>query len=419
MANGWSPFFCTLDNRQPTAFNCTIHLPTSLFPVAKTMKYANSLPCFILLAVSLLHTGCQPQKTTMQQAGIEKTTFGQLADGRTADLYTLRNAAGMTARITNYGGIVVSLTAPDKAGNFANVTLGMDSLAGYEKGVPYFGALIGRYGNRIANGKFTLDGKAYTLAVNNGKNHLHGGLKGFDKVIWTATPFDGNEPTLKLTYVSEDGEEGYPGKLSIAVTYTLQKDNALCIDYQATTDKPTVVNLTNHAYFNLTGDAANTILNHELTLNADHFLPVDPTLIPTGTRQPVSGTVFDFRKSTPIGQRINDTTDVQIRYGGGYDHAWILADSSSTLKQAATVYEPTSGRVMTVQTTEPAIQFYTGNFLDGTLTGRGGVVYKKRSAFCLETEHYPDSPNQPAFPTVVVRPGQPYKTTTIYQFSVK
>lgn len=364
-------------------------------------------------------TSCDSKKNSEQKPGIEKTSFGKLKDGREADLYTLHNAAGMTAAITNYGGIVVSLTAPDKAGKFTNVVLGMDSLAGYEKGVPYFGALVGRYGNRIAKGKFTLDGKSYTLATNNDANALHGGLQGFDKVLWTASSVDGDEPGLKLAYLSKDGEEGYPGNLSVEVTYTLQKDNALKIDYKATTDKATVINLTNHSYFNLTGDANNDILKHEIRLNADRFLPVDAGLIPTGVLQPVSGTPFDFTKATLIGKGINDPANEQIKLGGGYDHAWVLSDSSNSLKLAATVYEPVSGRFMEVRTTQPAIQFYTGNFLDGTLTGTGGVVYKKRAALCLETEHYPDSPNQPTFPTTVLRPGQTYQTTTVYGFSAK
>lgn len=364
-------------------------------------------------------TSCNSKKDTDQKAGIEKTAFGKTDDGREADLYTLHNAAGMTVKISNYGGTVVSLTAPDKAGNFADVVLGMDSLSGYQKGVPYFGALIGRYGNRIANGKFTLDGKTYTLAVNNGPNSLHGGLKGFDKVLWAATPVAGDEPALKLAYTAKDGEEGYPGNLSVEVTYTLQKDNALKIDYKATTDKATVVNLTNHSYFNLTGDPNNDILGHEVTLNADRFLPVDKGLIPTGVLQPVTGTPFDFTKPTVVGKSINDTTNEQIKLGGGYDHAWVLSDSSTSLKLAATVHEPTSGRIMEVRTTEPAIQFYTGNFLDGTITGKGGIVYKKRSALCLETEHYPDSPNQPKFPTTVLQPGKTYQTTTVYTFSAK
>lgn len=375
-----------------------------------------------LLAGCLTMTSCSSKKENTadeQKPGIEKTTYGQLPDGQTADLFTLRNAAGMTAKITNYGGILVELTAPDKEGKFEDVTLGLDSLSSYVKNNPFFGALVGRYGNRIAKGKFTLDGKPYTLFVNNMGNHLHGGKVGFDKVLWTATPVEGDEPALKLAYTSKDGEEGYPGNLSVTVTYTLQKDNALKIDYQATTDKPTVVNLTNHTYFNLTGGAKRDVMDHVLTLNADRFLPVDETLIPTGKLQPVSGTPFDFTKPTVIGSRINDSTDTQIKYGGGYDHAWVLNGEAGSLKKAATVYEPTSGRVMEVSTTEPAVQFYTGNFLNGKVVGREGFPYKKRYALCLETEHYPDSPNQPSFPTTTLRPGETYKTTTIYQFSTK
>ncbi|WP_460975018.1 aldose epimerase family protein [Spirosoma knui] len=363
-------------------------------------------------------SSCNSNKESDQKAGIEKTSFGQLADGQEADIYTLRNEAGMEAKITNYGGILVSLTAPDKNGTFEDVTLGFDSLATYEKGSPFFGALVGRYGNRIAKGKFTLDGKEYTLATNNMGNHLHGGLKGFDKVLWTATPVEGNEPALKLAYTAKDGEEGYPGNLSVEVTYTLQKDNALKIDYKATTDKPTVVNLTNHSYFNLTAGKSD-ILGHELTINADRFVPVNETLIPTGELKPVAGTPFDFTKSAVVGARINDSTDTQIKYGLGYDHCWVFTDNSNKLKQGATVYEPTSGRMMEVLTTEPAVQFYTGNFLDGTLTGKGNVVYKKRTGLCLETEHYPDSPNQPKFPTTTLKPGETYQTTTVYKFSTK
>ncbi|WP_020603590.1 aldose epimerase family protein [Spirosoma spitsbergense] len=375
-----------------------------------------------LLTGLLTMTSCSSKKENTadeQKPGIEKTTYGQLPDGQTADLFTLQNAAGMTAKITNYGGILVALTAPDKEGKFEDVTLGLDSLSSYVKNNPFFGALVGRYGNRIAKGKFTLDDKPYNLFINNMGNHLHGGKVGFDKVLWTATPVDGDEPALKLTYTSKDGEEGYPGNLSVTVTYTLQKDNALKIDYEATTDKPTVVNLTNHTYFNLTGDIKRDILDHVVTINADKFIPVDETLIPTGKLQPVAGTPFDFTKPTVVGARINDSTDTQIKYGGGYDHAWVLNGEAGSLKKAATVYEPTSGRVMEVSTTEPAVQFYTGNFLNGKVVGREGFPYKKRYALCLETEHYPDSPNQPSFPTTTLRPGETYKTTTIYQFSTK
>lgn len=380
----------------------------------------------ILIITSMLLSNCSQKQNQENQTmdstavkAIEKAPFGKLPDGSIADVYTLANANGMEVKITNYGGTVLSLTAPDKNGTFANVTLACDSLSGYLKGVPYFGALIGRYGNRIAKGKFSLDGKTYTLPINNTPNSLHGGNKGFDKVLWTATPIDGAEPALKLSYTAADGEEGYPGKLDVTVVYTLLNDNSLKIDYQASTDKATVINLTNHTYFNLTGDVNNDILGHELSLAADRFLPVDATLIPTGELKPVKGTVFDFSTATKIGQRINDSTDIQIKYGLGYDHCWVLADSSKNLKTVATVHEPGSGRVMEVLSTEPAVQFYTGNFLDGTIVGNGGKIIKHRTGFCLETQHYPDSPNQASFPSTILRPGQSYQSTTIYKFSVK
>ncbi|GAB3727105.1 galactose mutarotase [Spirosoma lituiforme] len=386
------------------------------------MKLLPQLLSLALLTSCLTMTSCSSKKenqTDESKPGIEKTVYGKLPDGREADLYTLTNASGMTAQITNYGGIIVGLKTPDKDGKFEDVTLGQDSLSAYVKNNPFFGALVGRYGNRIAKGKFTLEGKEYNLFINNMGNHLHGGKVGFDKVLWTATPVNGDEPALKLAYTAKDGEEGYPGNLAVEVTYTLQKDNALKIDYKATTDKPTVVNLTNHTYFNLTGGAKRDILDHVVTLNADKFIAVDQTLIPTGELKPVAGTPFDFLKPTVVGSRINDSTDTQIKYGGGYDHGWVLNGPADSLKLAATVYEPTSGRVMEVRTTEPAVQFYTGNFLNGQVVGREGFAYKKRSALCLETEHYPDSPNHPAFPTTELKPGQTYKTTTIYQFSTR
>lgn len=379
----------------------------------------------ILCGVAIMQS-CTSKNSDSTQASdslkvnkIEKVAFGKLPDGTVADLYTLHNANGMEVKITNYGGTITSLTAPDKNGKYENVTLACDSLSGYLKGVPYFGALVGRYGNRIAKGKFTLDGKEYSLAQNNGVNALHGGKKGFDKVLWTATPIDGEEPQLKLNYTSADGEEGYPGKLEVEVVYTLQKDNSLKIDYKATTDKATVVNLTNHTYFNLTGDANKEILDHELTLKADKFVPVNETLIPTGELKAVAGTPFDFTTTHKIGERINDTKDIQIKYGKGYDHCWVFTDSGNQLKNVASVYEVTSGRLMEVLTTEPAIQFYTGNFLDGSVIGKGGIPAKFRTGFCLETEHYPDSPNQPKFPTTVLKPGETYQTTTVYKFSSK
>ncbi len=376
------------------------------------MKKISSFLSITAIAGVLMCVSC----TSGQDAGIVKSPFGTLPDGQAADLYTLRNEKGMTVKITNFGGTIVSWTAPDKNGNYEDITLGCDSLSGYLKGTPYFGSIIGRYGNRIAKGKFSLDGKEYTLATNNIGNHLHGGLKGFDKVLWTAAPANGSEPALKLRYTSPDGEEGYPGNLQVEVVYTLQQDNALKIEYSATTDKKTVCNLTNHAYFNLAGAGKGDILNHELALYADRFLPVDSTLIPTGELKPVAGSVFDFTRPVAIGAGINDTGDTQIVAGGGYDHCWILKNNGNTLKLAAVLSEPVSGRRMEVHTTEPAIQFYSGNFLDGTVVGKGNIPYKHRTGLCLETEHYPDSPNQPEFPTAVLNPGETYRSTTIYKF---
>ncbi len=351
--------------------------------------------------------------------GIEKKSFGT-ADGKPVDLYTLTNAGGMRADITNYGAIVVRLYVPDRAGRLADVVLGYDTLAEYIKDTPYFGAIVGRYGNRIAKGRFTLDGTEYTLATNNFGNHLHGGNKGFDKVVWDAEPFRTADAVgLKLTYLSQDGEEGYPGNLTCTVRYSVTNANELRIDYDARTDKATPVNLTHHGYWCLAGQGERDILDHVLMINADRFLPVDATLIPTGERRPVKGTPMDFTTPTPIGARVNQD-DEQLRFGKGYDHCWVLnkpAPGEMTL--AAEVYEPTTGRVMQVWTSEPAIQFYCGNFLDGSNVGKGGKVYKHRYGFCLESEHYPDSPNQPAFPSTILRPGQAYQTATVYRFSTR
>ena len=352
-------------------------------------------------------------------AQVKKESFGKTAEGENVDIYTLTNRNGMQARITNYGGIVVSLTAPDRNGKYEDVVLGFNDLDSYLKGHPYFGALIGRYGNRIAKGRFTLDGVEYKLAVNNGENHLHGGIKGFDKVVWTARESKSRlGPMIVLTYLSKDGEEGYPGNLRVTVNYTLTNRNELRIDYSATTDKDTVQNLTHHSYFNLAGDGNGDILNHQLQLNADRFTPTDAGSIPTGELKSVTGTPFSFLKSTAIGQRINEP-DQQLQYGNGYDHNYVVNGAAGVLRQAATVYEPTSGRVMTVWTTEPGIQFYTGNFLDGTLTGKAGKPYAKRTGFCLETQHYPDSPNKPSFPTTTLKKGAPFKSTTVYRFTAK
>jgi aldose 1-epimerase len=350
---------------------------------------------------------------------IGKQPFGKTADGTSVELYTLTNSSGVEAKIMTYGGIVVSLKVPDRNGKLDDVVLGYDGLDGYLTSHPYFGTITGRYANRIAKGKFTLDGREYTLAQNNGENHLHGGIKGFDKVVWKAREVKIKDGVgVELTYVSRDGEEGYPGNLSVTVTYTLTNKNELKIVYAATTDKATIVNLTNHSYFNLAGPKAGDILGHELMLNADRFTPVDRTLIPTGELRSVKGTPMDFTKPTAIGARI-EQKDEQLLFGLGYDHNWVLNKTGASLTLAARVYEPTTGRVMEVYTTEPGIQFYTGNFLDGTITGKGGKVYQKRYGFCLETQHFPDSPNKPSFPSTVLRPSRKYTQTTVYKFSTK
>ena len=350
------------------------------------------------------------------QASVTKASFGKTADGENVDLYTLRNTKGVEAKITNLGGIVVSLKVPDKNGKFDDVVLGFNDLDSYLKPGPYFGALIGRYGNRIAKGRFTLNGVEYKLAVNNGENHLHGGIKGFDKVIWTGRESKTKAgPAVILTYLSKDGEEGYPGNLNVTVVYTLTNNNELKIEYSATTDKDTVTNLTHHSYFNLAGEGNGDILNHLVTINATRFVPTDAGSIPTGELRNVSGTPFDFLKATAIGARINQDEE-QLKLGNGYDHTWIINGRPGALRLAAEAYESTSGRRMQVWTTEPGMQFYTGNFLDGTLTGKAGKIYQRRYGFCFETQHYPDSPNHPAFPTTTLKKGATYRSTTIYRF---
>ena len=361
---------------------------------------------------------CPSGRAFPAEQGLTKRPFGKTADGVAVELYTLSNSTGMQVSITNYGGIVVSLLAPDREGTLADVVLGYETLDEYVAGSPYFGAIIGRYGNRIGQGKFTLDGKQYTLARNNNENHLHGGLKGFDKVVWKAKGILGDKgPGLVLTYLSRDGEEGYPGNLAVTVTYILTEDNELRIHYRATTDKPTPVNLTNHSYFNLAGQGNGDILGHKLMIDADRFTPVDEGLIPTGELRPVAGTPMDFRKPLAIGARV-DQDDEQLRCGGGYDHNWVLNQPAGELSLAARVDEPTCGRVMEVFTTEPGIQFYCGNFLDGSITGKSGMVYHHRYGFCLETQHYPDSPNKPHFPSTILRPGEEYRSRTVYAFGV-
>ncbi len=345
--------------------------------------------------------------------------FGTTPDGEDAHIFTLTNAGGAEARVTTYGGIVVSLKVPDRDGVLGDVVLGYDTLADYINENPFFGTITGRYANRITAGRFTLNDKVYQLATNLPPNHLHGGEKGFDKVVWKAEPVaDDTGVGLVLTYVSADGEEGYPGTLSTKVTYTLTDDNNFRIDYEATTDKPTIVNLTNHSYFNLKDAGKSSMLDHVLMFNADHFTPTGKTQMPTGEIRPVEGTPFDFRQPTPIGARI-DQQDEQLQYGFGYDHNFVLNQSEEGPWLAARVHEPTSGRIMEVFTTEPGVQFYSGNFLDGSITGKGGVAYQHRAGFCLETQHYPDSPNQDHFPSTVLNPGETYRTTTVHKFSVE
>ena len=344
------------------------------------------------------------------------TPFGQTPAGESVTLYTLKNAKGMEVRIMNYGGIIQKILTPDRNGKVEDVVLGFETLDEYIKDTPYFGAIVGRFGNRIAAGKFTLDGKEYTLAAQNNGQHLHGGLVGFDKKVWKV--LEATDRSLSLSYVSKDLEEGFPGNLSIKMTYTLSDDNELGIAYEATTDKATVLNLSNHSYFNLSGNAKRDILNQEVQINASRLVAVNKVLIPTGELTPVAGTPFDFTKPHVVGDRINDTSSEQIMLGGGYDHCWALDKAFGSYAKIATVVDPVSGRKMEVSTDQPGVQFYTGNFLDGHLIGKYGVAYGKRYGLCLETEHFPDSPNQPAFPTTVLRPGETYKTKTAYQFSV-
>jgi aldose 1-epimerase len=344
-------------------------------------------------------------------AQARKFGFGKLPDGTVVDCYALTSAKGMLVKVTNYGAIITELQVPDRQGQPRDIVLGFDNLDQYLKKHPYFGATVGRFANRIAKGRFTLDGKTYALATNNGPNHLHGGLKGFDKVIWKAEPLAG--AAVKFTYTSPDGEEGSPGTLAATVTMTVTDANELRLDYTATTDKPTPINLTNHSYFNLAGEGS--ALDHEMMIAADHYTPVDEALIPTGEIAPVKGTLMDFTTPQPIGSRFAQFHTQPV----GYDHNYVLNAGGKSLALAARVHEPGSGRVMEVHTTQPGVQFYTANFLNGSLTGKRGVVYQQHSAFCLETQHFPDSVNQPAFPSVVLRPGHTYRQTTLYKFSTQ
>ena len=376
-----------------------------------------SISTITLAAVCLLATtscrtpdgGAKPMKSS-----VEQSTYGRLPNGTEIKEYTLKNSRGMVAKVITYGALMTELHAPDRDGKIEDIVLGFDNLEQYLAGHPYFGATVGRYANRIAKGKFTIDGREYTLALNDGPNHLHGGLIGFDKVVWKAQEVPALDGVaVKFTYLSPDGGEGYPGNLSVALTYTLTEDNALRLDYEATTDKATPVNLTNHSYWNLAGEGS--ILDHVLMLNADRYTPVDDTLIPTGEIRSVQGSIMDFTVPAPIGSRIRQLSNVPQ----GYDHNYVLNGGGGPLELAARVHEPTTGRVLEILTTEPGIQFYSGNFLDGTLTGKRGVTYQQHHGFCLETDHFPDSPNQPQFPSVILRPGETYRQTTVHRFSAK
>ena len=380
------------------------------------------LPFASLLALMITSCGNDTSKngsdtaksdTTKNDAmtkGITQTDWGT-SDNKKVYLYTLTNKNGTQVKISNYGGTITSWVTPDSKGNKSNIVLGFDDLKGYLAHPPYFGATVGRYGNRIANAKFTLEGKTYTLAANNGKNSLHGGLKGFDKVVWDAAPLADSTPSLTLNYVSKDGEEGYPGNLKVSVTYSLSDNDELKLEYNAETDKATPVNLTNHSYFNLTGDISNTILNHAVMIDADRYTPVDTSLIPTGELKPVKGTPFDFTSPHKIGERISQVE-------GGYDHNFVLNKKGNSLEKVATITDSVSGRKLEVYTTHPGLQFYTGNFLDGTIKTSDGKPINQHAALCLETQHFPNSPNQPSFPSTILKPGEKYHTETMYKVSV-
>ncbi len=372
-----------------------------------------------LLTITILFSLYSCQSNKKVESMIEKKLFGKLADGSEVYEYTLTNANGMKARIINYGAIVVSLEVPDKSGKLGDVILGYDNLEGYVNDKSYQGSIVGRYGNRIGKGKFVLDGNEYQLEINDGENHLHGGSKGFFQALWTAEPVESTtDPALKLTYKSPDGEMGYPGNVTVEVVYTVTNDNELKIEYSGVTDKTTILNPTHHSYFNLTGDPTKTILDHELMINADKTTEVGAGLIPTGKLSDVENTPMDFRTSTKIGARV-DAEDAQLKLGLGYDHNWVLNNYNKQIQKVVELYDPSTGRLMEVLTDQPGMQFYSGNFLNGTIKGKKGITYQHRTGLCLEAQLFPDSPNKPEFPSSTLKPGETYKQQTIYKFSTK
>jgi aldose 1-epimerase len=395
----------------------------NVFPLepGTMMNHKTPIPHIFLLLLFLATAMGRQAAPTKHKRQVRKEAFGKTGDGRPVALYTLTNSSGMEVRAMTYGGIIVSIRVPNKDGKMGDVVLGHENVDGYLVNPPYFGAIVGRYANRIANGTFTLDGVKYTLPKNDGPNTLHGGLVGFNKVIWEAKEFKNAKGVgVAFSYLSKDGEEGFPGNLRVKVSYTLTDENQLVIDYEAATDKATPLNISQHSYFNLAGEGSGDILGHHLMLNSDRFTPVDKALIPTGELRPVQGTPFDFTKPTAIGARISEQ-DEQLLFGRGYDHNFVInrKDSDDSLTLAARVHEPTSGRVLEVYTTQPAVQFYSGNFLDGTIVGKQGHPYKLRTGFCLETQYYPDSPNHPDFPSTILRPGKAFHSQTVFKFSTE
>jgi aldose 1-epimerase len=377
------------------------------------------MPLFPIIGLLLVTHQQRPTATSDQPATVTIAPFGQTPDGKRVELYTLTNSRGMQVRAISYGAIIQAIRVPDRSGRVADVTLGFDSLQGYLTDSPYFGAIVGRYANRIARGRFTLGGRTYRLATNNGPNHLHGGLKGYDKVVWRGESFQRADTVgVKFEHTSPDGDEGYPGTVRVAVTYTLTPGNELIVEYAASADRPTPLNLSQHSYFNLAGEGSGDILKHVLTIDAHRYTPVDSTLIPTGALASVANTPFDFRRPTAIGARI-EKNDPQLTYGKGYDHNFVLNRTGSGLQHAVRILDPKTGRTLDISTTEPGLQFYSGNFLDGTITGKARHVYAHRSALVLETQHFPDSPNHPAFPSTILRPGKDYQSRTVFAFGVQ